>query len=188
VKTSIRRARPADAAGLTRIAHAAKRYWGYPDELIRLWKAELTVTPELVASEPVYCAVRGREIAGFYALSGRQDTRGLEHMWVDPRYIGSGIGKQLFTHLLERLRATGATRLEIASDPNAEGFYRRMGARRIGSVPSAPPGRHLPLLLIRFRSTGEAGARKRRRRADSTSPRSVAGRGPLAMRAAGTGT
>jgi hypothetical protein len=38
--------------------------------------------------------------------------------------------------------------LRIASDPFAEGFYRRMGARRVGVVPSTPRGRTLPLLLL----------------------------------------
>src|SRR5207302_7733682 len=38
--------------------------------------------------------------------------------------------------------------LEIASDPNAQGFYRRMGARPVGFVPSRPRGRRLPLLVV----------------------------------------
>jgi GNAT superfamily N-acetyltransferase len=151
VKTTIRRARPADAAALTRIAHRAKRHWRYPEKWVRLWKADLTVTPEAVARQPVYCAIRGRRPAGFYALSGERGTRELEHMWVDPRHIGTGVGTKLFTHLLGRLRAMRVTRLEIASDPNAEGFYRRMGARRTGWIPSTPAGRRLPLLVIRVR-------------------------------------
>ena len=149
-RTAIRRARPADAADLTRIAHAAKRYWDYPEKLIRSWKADLTVTPERITTHPVYCAVHAGKIAGFYALSGEGHARELEHLWVDPPQIGRGYGKRLFTHLLRRLRAMRVTRLEIAADPNAEGFYRRMGARRVGSVPSTPQGRRLPLLVIRL--------------------------------------
>lgn len=148
VKTVIRRARPTDVADLTRIAHAAKRHWRYPEKLIRLWKADLTVTSEVVVSQPVYCAVRDAEIVGFYALSGERDTRELEHMWVDPHCIGCGVGRRLFTHLLRRLRALRVRRLEIVSDPNAAGFYRRMGARRIGRVSSTPAGRYLPRLVI----------------------------------------
>ena len=71
-----------------------------------------------------------------------------EHMWVRPKEIGSGVGRSLFAHLLEQLHAMGATRLRIASDPHAEGFYRRMGARRVGRVPSTPAGRYLPLLAF----------------------------------------
>jgi ribosomal protein S18 acetylase RimI-like enzyme len=165
-KVSIRRARPADAAALTRIAHAAKRHWGYPEKLIRLWRADLSVSPEMIAADPVYCAARDGDIAGFYALSGDGTTREIEHMWVDPRYIGSGIGRQLFAHLLRRLRSMRVARLKIASDPNAEGFYRHMGARRVGRIASPPRGRYLPLLVLRLdaRVGPAVEAAKRRKR------------------------
>jgi N-acetylglutamate synthase-like GNAT family acetyltransferase len=149
VRTTIRKARASDIARLTCIAHAAKRHWGYSEKLIRLWKDDLTVTPEAIESEPVYCAIRERKIAGFYALSCTGKTCEIEHMWVDPRCIGTGIGRRLFAHLLKRLRAMKVTRLKIASDPNAAGFYLRMGARRVGCVASLPSGRSIPLLVMR---------------------------------------
>ena len=106
------------------------------------------MTPAFIVYHPVYCAVRGSSVVGFYALSDRSTAPELEHMWVRPKHIGSGVGRSLFAHLLEQLHAMGATRLRIASDPNAEGFYRRMGARRVGRVPSTPAGRYLPLLAF----------------------------------------
>jgi NAD(P)-dependent dehydrogenase (short-subunit alcohol dehydrogenase family) len=42
VKIQIRKARLADSDELTAIAHAAKRYWGYPERLIHLWSLDLT--------------------------------------------------------------------------------------------------------------------------------------------------
>jgi GNAT superfamily N-acetyltransferase len=146
----IRRARPTDADELTRIAHAAKRHWRYPEGLIRRWRADLTVTPESIAAAPVYCAAGPGALLGFYALSGRRDRRALEHMWVDPAHMGAGLGRRLFQHLRRGLRRARVTRLRIAADPNAEGFYLRMGAARIGSIASTPPGRRLPLLELRL--------------------------------------
>jgi hypothetical protein len=67
----IRAARPEDAARLTEIAHAAKRHWGYPDGLIRLWHADLTITGDFVDANPTHCAVAGAEVLGFYALRAR---------------------------------------------------------------------------------------------------------------------
>jgi len=151
----IRRARPAEADELTRIAHAAKRHWRYPEAFIRRWRADLTVTGALIASSPVYCAARGPIVLGFYALSGARRTRELEHLWVRPDHIGSGVGRRLFQHLRRTLRRARVTRVRIASDPHAEGFYCRMGARRVGSVASTPAGRRLPLLELRL-----AGARR----------------------------
>jgi GNAT superfamily N-acetyltransferase len=143
----IRRAEPADAQALTTLAHAAKRRWGYPEDLIALWRADLTVTPEIIRAHPVYCAVSGSEVLGFYALSHDEVGFELEHMWVDPRYMRGGLGRLLFQHAVNAVRSLGGCVLKIASDPNAEGFYRRMGARSVGTVPSNPPGRELPRLV-----------------------------------------
>jgi GNAT superfamily N-acetyltransferase len=82
---------------------------------MRLWEADLTVTPAFVAGHPVYCATRDGAIVGFHAVSGERSTRELEHMWVDPRHIGTGVGRLLFSHLLGHLRRSGARRLMIAS-------------------------------------------------------------------------
>ena len=56
MNVAIRAARPDDAEALTRLAHAAKRHWRYPEEWIALWRPGLTVTPEFIATHPVYCA------------------------------------------------------------------------------------------------------------------------------------
>jgi len=73
----------------------------------------------------------------------------LEHCWVLPARIGHGVGARLLAHALATSRAARARTLSIASDPFAEGFYRRMGARPAGTVPSTPRGRTLPRLLLR---------------------------------------
>ena len=148
---AIRRARGDEAETLTRVAHAAKRYWGYPEVYIQLWKDDLTVTPDFVERQAVFCAVQDAKILGFYALSGEGTTYELEHLWVEPEYIGTGIGAQLLAHAARTIRAAGGTTLRIASDPHAEGFYRRMGARRAGEVASKPEGRTLPLLVLELR-------------------------------------
>ena len=143
----IRRALPSDAPALTRVAHAAKRHWKYPEDWIRLWRDALTVTPGFVARQPVWCAVRGEAVVGFYALAGAGATRELEHCWVLPAHIGRSVGARLFAHAVAALRADGARELRIASDPHAEGFYLAMGARRVGEAPSTPRERMLPLLV-----------------------------------------
>ena len=98
---------------------------------------------------PVYCADDGGGIVGFYALSGQAPVMELEHCWVRPSHIGQGIGARLIAHAVATCRAARVGTLRIASDPFAEGFYRRIGARPAGMVPSTPRGRTLPLLLLR---------------------------------------
>ena len=142
----IRRAVVDDADALTAVAHAAKRHWGYPEAWIALWRRDLTLTAEFIERHPVHCAVDADAVVGFYALMFAGAGCELEHFWVVPARMGAGVGRALFEHAVERCRAIGARRLWINADPNAEGFYRRMGARRVGEVPSTPAGRTLPRL------------------------------------------
>ncbi len=142
----IRRAESGDADGLTTIAHEAKRHWGYSDELIALWRGELTFTPEYVARHAVYVAKASRRAVGVYALVRSGCECELEHLWVRPDFLGRGVGRALFNHAILTARRCGAASIKIVSDPNAESFYSRMGAYRIGGVPSRPEGRRLPLL------------------------------------------
>jgi GNAT superfamily N-acetyltransferase len=148
VELVIARARPADAEALTLLAHAAKRHWRYAEADIARWKAGLTMTPDFIANHAVYRATMGGDAVGFYALTGDGATRVLEHFWVAPTRIGTGIGRLLFAHAKAEVAAQGVTTLRIESDPNAEGFYLKAGARRVGEVPSTPAGRTLPLLVL----------------------------------------
>jgi predicted N-acetyltransferase YhbS len=67
-----------------------------------------------------------------------------------PEFLGTGIGRALFDHAVCRAAALGAGVVSVESDPNAEGFYRRMGARRVGEISYPIDGqkRTLPLLAV----------------------------------------
>ena len=125
-------AKPDDAAVLTEIAFAAKRHWGYPERWLESWREALTLKPEFIAGHETYVAVVGDKAVGFYALGRKGDRLDLLHMWVLPGWMGRGVGRLLFLHALERTKALGFRGLEIESDPNAEGFYLRLGAHRVG--------------------------------------------------------
>ena len=149
-EVEIVRASPGDAGVLTRIAFAAKSYWGYPERWIELWQEALTITPEFISDNEVYGAVFEEELGGFYALVERGREVELEHLWVLPEHIGAGIGRALFDHAVRRAAALDVTTLSIEADPNAEGFYLQMGARRVGENVYEIEGhrRELPLLTL----------------------------------------
>jgi N-acetylglutamate synthase-like GNAT family acetyltransferase len=122
------RIRPAstdDAEGLTEIAVNAKRHWGYPEHWIEHWKSDLTISPEFIAHNQVFVAEDEGELIGFYALSVESKKAELDHMWVSPNHIGTGIGKELFVHAMQRAAGQGLEEVEIIADPHAEGFYQR---------------------------------------------------------------
>jgi GNAT superfamily N-acetyltransferase len=142
-------ARPEDALLLTNIAFTAKQHWGYPKTLLESWRELLTIRPEFISSQETYSAIVDGQCIAFYALHCHKERAHLEHLWVLPQAMHKGVGRALFNHAVGRARALGFQTLQIESDPNAEGFYKRMGARRVSANVSEVEGhrRELPLLL-----------------------------------------
>ena len=147
---TIRRATPEEAAALTQIALDAKRYWGYPEHWIQHWESDLAVSSDFIREHHVYVAEDDGEIRGFYALCVSDNKAELEHMWVTPNSIGTGVGKELFLDAMERAAALNVDAVELSADPNAAGFYSRMGATQIGETDSVIDGqvRKLPRMTI----------------------------------------
>jgi GNAT superfamily N-acetyltransferase len=135
-----------DAPELTKIAFAAKRHWDYPEEWIDLWADELTVDSRYVDVNWVMLAVANSQIVGWCAVSEERDEFWLDSCWVFPGAAGKGVGRALVRRALDFAAESHSRTLKVISDPNAEGFYRRLGFRSIGDHPSKPDGRRLPLL------------------------------------------
>ena len=102
IAVTIRRSMPEEAATLTQIALDAKRHWGYPDHWIQYWESDLTISSDFIRNNHVYVAEDNGDILGFYALCVENSKAELEHMWVTPASIGTGIGKELFLDAMER--------------------------------------------------------------------------------------
>jgi len=146
---TIRRAGPAEAPALSRLASLAKASWGYPSEWLAAWESDLTLTPEYVEAHRTFVASLDGRVVGVLVLEEHGDHWSLEHVWVSPDAQGLGIGRGLVAHALATAWLVRHMRVEVVSDPNAEPFYRKLGARRIGARPAPMPGapdRALPVL------------------------------------------
>ena len=153
----MRRALSGDSERLTRIASDAKAHWGYPEAWLRAWQPVLRITPEYAERQLVYVAAVAAEPVGFYALEPRDDHWSLEHFWVEPRWHGRGVGRFMFAHAVDSIRAIRPGIMVIEADPYAATFYARMGARRSGTVPApveGDPARTLPVYEIDVRKGG----------------------------------
>lgn len=144
----IERARPSQASRLTQVAQAAKSFWGYPAHWIELWHNQLHISSAFIEQNDVYVAMLDGVVLGFYALSGAVPKLTLEHMWVMPVAIRQGLGRALFDHAVQRAQELAARVIEIEADPNAVGFYERMGAETVGEVSYVLDGirRSLPFM------------------------------------------
>jgi GNAT superfamily N-acetyltransferase len=154
---TLRRARPDEASGLTELALAAKGFWGYDQAFLDSCRAELTFEPDDVARRRVVVAESGGVLVGFYSVDGEPPVGELGNMWITPDRIGTGLGRVLWRDAMATAAAAGFEHLAIEAEPKAEGFYRRMGAERVGESPSGSiPGRMLPLLRVSVPAAAKA--------------------------------
>lgn len=89
------------------------------------------VTPKLTAED---IAVRHATVAekdgvpvGLYALDEYEGYLGIGLLFVDRPFIGTGVGRLLWSHLTRQAAALGARMIGVGAEPRAEGFYQRMG-------------------------------------------------------------
>jgi GNAT superfamily N-acetyltransferase len=133
----IRPADPAEGERLREIAAAAKGVWGYEPERVHAWAASLDLSPGRLASAHAFVAeVDGRAIGWAEILPPGEGVCVLEHLWVSPERIRSGVGTQLFRHAADRARDLDATAMQWEAEPNALGFYARMSGRPVGTAMS----------------------------------------------------
>ena len=151
MKVQIRPACATDAPTLTHIAFESKRHWGYPDHWMALWRDALTLTPAYIAEHVVFVAEADGEAVAFCALVGAGAQWELDHLWVRPEFIGRGIGGQLFRHAAAYLAVNaGEVILGVESEPNAEQFYVRMGARPVRIITREWQGLRRTLPYLEF--------------------------------------
>lgn len=146
----IQRAKPEQAGELTALTIASKRHWNYPETWIQIWLPSLTITPDYIRENETWVAMKCQTCVAYYSLKHEGKDLWLDNLWVLPEFIGKGMGRDLFQHALEKSRALGATTLRIESDPNAQSFYEKMGARKVVERQTEVDGqpRALPVMEI----------------------------------------
>lgn len=127
----IRPVQPDEAGELTQIALAAKRHWGYPEHWIEIWTPQLTFNTEYFEENESWAAVIDGKPVAFYTLLNRNGIAWLDNLFVIPTRIGKGIGRELFLHALRLARQHNYKFLQLEADPNAAGFYEKMGMHKI---------------------------------------------------------
>lgn len=139
-----------------------------PDDFARVvevWEASVRATHEFVTEAdievfkplvrdglpavPHLLCVRERagQVAGFIGVENRK----VEMLFVHPAWRGHGIGRRLLGYAVTTL---GATELDVnEQNPQAIGFYLRMGFEVVGRSAEDGIGKPYPLLHMRTRST-----------------------------------
>jgi GNAT superfamily N-acetyltransferase len=125
----------------------SKAHWGYDNAFLEACRHTLVVPETLIATGQVLVADDDGWAVGVAAVIGSAPEMELDVCFVEPVAMGAGVGRLLVDAASALARRQGAETMVVQSDPNAEPFYARLGAVRIGEVQSdIEAGRLLPLL------------------------------------------
>ena len=131
----VKRAVAQDAERLTALVRASDAYQGkYASALV-----DYRVTADYIELHRVFVAVdrNGHDLLGVYGLV--LDPPELDLLFVENGAQRRGVGRRLVEHMIGQARGAGLESVRVVSHPDAEPFYRRMGARRLGTIPPKPP-------------------------------------------------
>ncbi|HDR4899320.1 GNAT family N-acetyltransferase [Bacillus cereus] len=141
----IREALLSEANELSELALQSKATWDYSEEFILACKEDLTITEEYIKNNFVYVLENDNTKIGFFSFL--RNDKALDFLYIHLRYKGKGYGKILWEYVIEKANELGLKSFTIDSDPNAKGYYLKMGAKLIGETPSTVfKDRLLPLL------------------------------------------
>jgi GNAT superfamily N-acetyltransferase len=144
----IREGTEADFERLRAIAVEAKAHWGYDRALVEEWAQGGDFEPESLRARLLYVAEADGASVGWAALIPRGEIGWLEDLWIEPAWIGQGLGRALFEHVAAEARRRGARRLEWEAEPNAQGFYEHLGGAYVRDSEETEWGRVLQVLAV----------------------------------------
>jgi GNAT superfamily N-acetyltransferase len=145
---TIRTPRPDEATILTELCLRSRAVWGYDRQFMKVSRDELTLTPNLMRSSRLQVAEAKGCIVGVAQVTLKGCDAELDKLFVEPPWLRSGAGRRLFVWARKIASEAGAATLLIEADPDAAGFYRRMGALNDGVAPGAIAGRPIPKLKL----------------------------------------
>jgi GNAT superfamily N-acetyltransferase len=131
----VRAAFPNEAQDLTALALRSKAHWPFDPERLKRYRPQLEVHADDIRAGGVFVAVDEDRVIGFYALSPNSER--LYFLFVEPAFIGRGIGKLLWRHALATARGRGWTSITLYADRfAAAAFYRHQQGRVVGTMDS----------------------------------------------------
>jgi acetyltransferase (GNAT) family protein len=139
-------ATPEDAELLSAIAFDSKKFWGYPDELMALWKTDLEINHEYILENKVVKVLDAENFIGFFALKFAENGNvELDHLWLKPEHIKRSYGREIFKYIIDYLSTKTYHTMTLIAEPNATGFYEKMNGKVSGRFESKISGRFLDI-------------------------------------------
>ncbi len=150
MQAHIRPATGNDLTAINAVVEAGVMDWDLPERVKRLSLDSYRYRAEDLGHLDLFIAENDEgEIIGVAALEtadekdlpqGKQGLL-LHGLYVDPRYRGHGVGRQLLDHAIDLARSRNADGVLVKAQPNANGFFAALGGE---ALTVENPGRDYP--------------------------------------------
>ena len=133
---TIRDARPAEAAALASLQRRSSDVWEDSRALLAANPGVIEPPHRAIAEGRVRVAVDAsqRRLGFSVVLAPERGLVELDDLFVEPGSMGRGVGRLLVADVVSRAAAAHATAIDVTANPNAVGFYERLGFRVTGDV------------------------------------------------------
>lgn len=148
---SFRCATEEDLDNLNQLAYFSEAHWGESAEFLTRFKEAYAIDYKYLAKHHVVLMEESGSLLGFYAIKNVERLWELDFFYISAALIGYGYGKIMWDHLIQKCIDLGILSFEFVTSPEAEAFYLKMGAARIGMVESSlKAGKMIPKLKVKM--------------------------------------
>ncbi|KTD64035.1 GNAT family N-acetyltransferase [Legionella spiritensis] len=145
-----RRANVSELPKINEFIYQSKNYWGYSPTFMMDFMNKWGVTLSFFETCEIILAEENNTLLGLFAFKINEDNKPeLDLFFINAKKIQQGLGKLVWQQAIEYAKNKGWHEFLLISDPNAEGFYRAMGAEVIDTYESFP-GRFVPIMQIKI--------------------------------------
>ena len=140
-----------DNETLTMITKKSKAYWGFSEDVLKVWEDLLTVTGDYIENNKVFKLIQNEQVIGYYSFSSVNDsTLKLDNIFILPEFIRKGFGKILMEDFIKKAKLLNIKKITLDAEPNAENFYKNFGFKTIGKLESSIKDRYLPIMELKI--------------------------------------
>lgn len=135
-----------DCKQLTETAHLSKQDWGYSDDDMKLWEDDLRIDEDYIRKNTVIKVYAEEQFIGFFAvIAVDHEILEIDHLWLLPGVKRKGFGSLIFKTILQYGKTNAFKKAILIAEPNAKGFYEKMGGTVQGTFQSKIKDRYLEI-------------------------------------------
>lgn len=116
-----------DLETLNKILFESKSLWGYDREFMTEFMKCFRITEKDIDNKTSWLLKIDNKNAGFVTLDFANPE--LVNFFIQPKFTGLGIGKFLWNEVIRLFSEKDIFDFKIWADPNANGFYEKMGSK-----------------------------------------------------------